>query len=115
MRNKSSVSDRIIGEAIEAYLGREGLVVIDRGCAGLIDYVCRERETGYLVFIAVTAGNGTNDSQEDFDRWKVEREMLCYITQADYAVDDTRVRFDTIHIFACGSKGMLRHHRAATE
>lgn len=116
MRNRSRVSNLVIGEAIERYLAREGLDIIDRGCTGLVDFVCRERGSGAVVFIGCTAGEGTDDSQEDFERWKVEEEMVNYIAQTEKVADATKVRFDTIHVFVTsGSKGMIRHHVAATE
>ena len=61
MRNMSSISDRVIGEAVEAYLGREGIELLDRGCGGFIDFVGRDTVTSELVLLAVQAGDGTAD------------------------------------------------------
>ena len=111
MRNTSSISDRIIGEAVERYLGREGLDIVGHCCTGIFDYVCVDAQTGERVFVAASAGD---DGTEGYDRKAVEDEMLRYIAQVGDDVPAGRLRFDAIHIFVAGEdKGLLRHHKSA--
>ena len=114
MRNMSSISDRVVGEAVEAYLGREGMVIAGHCCSGIIDFMCVDAQTQERVFVAVTAGDGVKDGEEDYNRATVESEMIHHVAQAGGEIPAGKLRFDAIHIFVTSEgKGVLRHHRAA--
>lgn len=112
MRNMSqSISDRVIGEAVESYLERqEGLRIIDRGF-GPIDFVCEEMGEASFVFVCCSASDGTSNSEEPLLH-DAEAEMTRYLSESGCAAG-TKARLDTVHVFVCGSKGILRHHVAA--
>lgn len=115
MKNTSHVSNAVIESALESYLLKEGFDIIDRRCGHSFDYVCRG-EDAEIVFVACSAGDGTDNSEESIDRMELEKDMFRYLAQSEIAAPAIKLRYDDIHVFVCADgRGMLRHHRAAAE